>query len=861
MNLLSALTNWAKVLFPLYVWCLVAIGLVIGVPDPGVFATDLEWKEFLVLVSPAVTWALIAALDAMELFEFDNKGGRANFYIGWLNIPAAAFVIPTFFGLEVLSEGSKAVYPATVIMLVITAGMILSFRMRPGEIREAIDREINLVKFGTTWRPSKTKDHGSAGLADVRKAAKHYSDGDIIFGVAKPHLPESDSFVGKVVRKILQFKSPEVPPILKGSFGGHMLVTSGSGGGKTVSFVIPNALAYKAGSLVCIDPKSEVHAVTARARREHGHDVYKLKPGDIDTDSFNAIGWVDPTSATFTRDCMTVASWIFPDSSGGDDGGSYYNETAKRLFAFTVTYKIAAWGQARLEDPDARQPTMLDVYDFLFRSPDEINTEIEEIYNYLKFAKDDIFGQATSQIKDWAATFVGGDAEKTWPNTISSVQKNFWWIGDPSISSVISGVPRQGSTGKAFDAKKILNGKTSIYICIPLSVLESTPGLARLIVGAFLNAIFAAEGKTKGSTLFMVDEMQILGNFPILHQTALNQGRGYGITLAGIIQAPEALDKQAGDKTYDAWIDNTMLQQFFAIGGEETAERISKQIGDTTVENTNYSGSINKQRGQMLGADSGGVSISKERHARRVKTATEIMDLDRTYAVVFRRVGVDGDPDVGKKPMIVGTCFYKSRPELMALADPNPFEKKGMDDEVEEEILQLMPPAIQPPTPPKTEEKPMQKRDVGEWSDADPKEMMKRYSVGDPAAMKLFEAIQKLEDGDDLSDEMTTALAEFYASSTPTSFAICGNMISTHDLDMTLADYKDDEDETSKIIKQSDANSARIEKKREGLIAAKSVHVMMNDNQNEDATIANLLAKMAALSAHIDAQIEKDTKS
>ena len=58
------------------------------------------------------------------------------------------------------------------------------------------------------------------------------------------------------------------------------------------------------------------------------------------------------------------------------------------------------------------------------------------------------------------------------------------------------------------------------------------------------------------------------------------------------------------------------------------------------------------------------------------------MGLDRSYAVVFRRVGVN-DPKVGKKPMIVGTCYYEARPELMALADPNPYARSTVSNDID----------------------------------------------------------------------------------------------------------------------------------------------------------------------------------
>lgn len=788
-----------QALFPVTAWLYVYGGIGFAYQSgikpgfiDGDFYLDVMW-----LLSPMIAWFVVALLDMLELFEADKKGGRLNLILGWILLGAswlAGYQDPSspFYVMAIPHDSSAwAIGLGANVLTVIY--VFLSSRINPGKIREFIDREINLVKYGTTWKPAQIKDHGSASLGDVKAAARHYHNGDIIFGIARQHRPEADSALASFVRSFVNVgliitivarslltkpkmaktrfgeiqqnirvlsNDPKKAPMLSGDFNGHLLVVSGSGGGKTVTFVIPNMLHYKAGSVVCIDPKGEVHAVTGRARRqEYGHSVYKLKPGDAGTDTFNVIGWLDPNSASFTKDCTSVAAWIFPESGEGGDGASYYTDTARRLFGFALTYFIAEWNRKKKGGVETKFPTLVDIYKFFYRSPDEVQTSILEIYNDVKDLDEtsNRYGVSTLEIKTWAGSFVGGDMERTWPNTVSSVQKEIGWLGSKSLSSIVSGEPSEDGKGKLFHAQEILNGKTSIYICIDLAVLQSTPALPRLVVGAFLNAIFQSEGAQLGRTLFMIDEMQVLGKFPILHDTGLNQGRGYGVTLAGIIQAPEALDKQAGKGTYTSWVDNTMLQQYFAIGGEETAEKISKQIGETTVETSSYSGGRQKQRGQVLGADnSGGVNISTQRHSRRLKTATEVMGLDRSYAVVFRRVGVS-DPRVDKKPMIVGTCFYEARPELMALADKNPYARSDVNnavivpdgcisDLVFEDIAQMKSRAASDRGEDDIQFSTMDEYIDGDWGEMDVEKTIREEAKNNPQMQRLLDALDRYYD-------------------------------------------------------------------------------------------------------------------
>ena len=173
--------------------------------------------------------------------------------------------------------------------------------------------------------------------------------------------------------------------------------------------------------------------------------------------------------------------------------------------------------------------------------------------------------------------------------------------------------------------------------------------------------------------------MMTLGNFPILHEEGLNQGRGYGVTLCGIVQSKESLDNAAGQGTFQSWMNNTKLQSFFAIRSVELAETISKQIGEVTVEELSISAGHSKQRGKALGADNVNKNISVNMKARKLMDPTEVMQLPREYAIIFMGEGPN-DARVGKKPLVVGTCFYKNRPELMALAKPNPFERTAINE-------------------------------------------------------------------------------------------------------------------------------------------------------------------------------------
>ena len=521
-------------LLPWVAWLGVAYLLVEHTTGPS-WLSSYEWAKLCLFMSPMLVWVSMGMLEIFGVTDFKKIGGKNNWLIAWALFFYGISAEPSsLFHLPSPSAVSTIVF---VLNLLLTFPALLRSFVTPAQFRRALDMELNLIRFGTTWKPSKLTSKGSARLGNPKIAARYYKDGDVIFGTAKQMQPESESKLGSVIRHVLtqarkveavahaiwlsikgvkqeslkitynnkvtyqpvdgankqQIKyykeqgasikkvmktihpsiseqakqnlkalsnSASQTALLRGDFNGHLITVSGSGGGKTVSMVIPNALNYKAGSFICIDPKSEVHAVTKSAREKLGHQVYKLKSGDAQTDTFNAIGWIDPDHPKFTSNCLTVSSWLFSTGDGGDDAGGYYQETAKRLFSFTLAYQIAEYKKQRDMGEPIPFPSLLDVYDFLFQSPSEIQDAIAAIYEDMKALPETstIYGSATQQIKTWAGSFVGGDQEKTWPNTVSSVQKEIWWIKDNSISSIVCGETPQfkiDSTGREFDVAEI----------------------------------------------------------------------------------------------------------------------------------------------------------------------------------------------------------------------------------------------------------------------------------------------------------------------------------------------------------------------------------------------------------------------
>src|SRR5471032_3075551 len=88
----------------------------------------------------------------------------------------------------------------------------------------------------------------------------------------------------------------------------HLLLFGPNGTGKGTRFLIPNLLSINDRSIIVIDPKGELAAVTADYRRTIG-DVVMLNPFDVlglGSAGFNPLATLDPKSPNFYDDAAAL---------------------------------------------------------------------------------------------------------------------------------------------------------------------------------------------------------------------------------------------------------------------------------------------------------------------------------------------------------------------------------------------------------------------------------------------------------------------------------------------------------------------------------------------------------------------------
>lgn len=419
-----------------------------------------------------------------------------------------------------------------------------------------------------------------------------------------------------------------------GDFGsGHAIVFAGSGGFKTTSVTVPTALQWRSG-LVVLDPSNEVAPIVTSHRKSLNRQVYVIDPGRDGT-GFNALDWIGKFGGTKEEDIAAVASWIMTDNPRVDASrNDFFRGSAQQLVTAMIA-DVCLSGHT----PSGSQ-TLRQVRTNLAEPEPKLRTRLQEIYD----------SSQSAFVRENVAPFINMTPE-TFSGIYGAASKETHWLSYENYAALVS--------GRSFATDEVAAGKTDIFINLDLRTLENHPGLARVIIGSLMNAIYNRNGDVEDRTLFLLDEVARLGFMRIL-ETARDAGRKYGISLLMLFQSIGQMREAYGGRDASSkWFESASWTSFAAINDPETAEYISKRCGDTTVEVGQTSTSS-----RMNGTSR---TRSKQLVRRPLILPHEVMQMRTDEQIVFT---------AGNPPLRCGRAIYFRRKEMVAIAGANRFGPK-----------------------------------------------------------------------------------------------------------------------------------------------------------------------------------------
>jgi type IV secretion system protein VirD4 len=165
--------------------------------------------------------------------------------------------------------------------------------------------------------------------------------------------------------------------------------------------------------------------------------------------------------------------------------------------------------------------------------------------------------------------------------------------------------------------------------------------LLRLLIGSIMRML-TRYNSNANNVLFLLDESAMLGQMRCLEE-ACTQYRKFGIKLWFFWQSLDQMKVCFGDQA-NVILGNMDTQQYFGLNDYETAEAISKRIGECTIFTQSENRTIGYTRPtghvgphNQAGSRSESTSITTTPQGRRLYKPEEILVMPQSMALVFHK--------------------------------------------------------------------------------------------------------------------------------------------------------------------------------------------------------------------------------
>ena len=434
---------------------------------------------------------------------------------------------------------------------------------------------------------------GSAGLATAAQAAA---------------LGTGQLLTGRLGRQLLTYGGD-----------GHCLTFGTTGSGKGVSVVVPNLLAYP-GSVVCIDPKGAIAPITAARRAKMGQKVVLLDPfgevqsaldnrpdlagawPDLAPSSVNPFGHLNKHSLDAVDDARLIAAGLVKTES---EKNRFFSDSARLVLEGLILYLLETRDVVLIED----------VFDEAFKTREAFEKDVLRDMLQLGVQEKDEPPPTSLQahIAHMAGLIVnltGEAGASVW----STLYRSLSLLKSPRL------LPAMQPSDVSFAAIKDV--PTTVYLVLPARHLETHGVWLRLMLSILIGQLSDAR-RSDYPVLFIVDECAALGRLEIL-ETAVGLMRGYGLKLWLIFQdVPQIKSIYAG--RWESFVSNSGLKQFFGINDLETADFVSKYLGEKTQ----------MVRSESMSGQSQPTGASLSAQGRALLTGDELRRLPRDEQILF----------------------------------------------------------------------------------------------------------------------------------------------------------------------------------------------------------------------------------
>ena len=333
----------------------------------------------------------------------------------------------------------------------------------------------------------------------------------------------------------------------------HALLFAPTGSGKGVGFVIPNLLFWK-DSVVIHDIKLENYELTSGYRcNKLKQKVFLWNPASPDGIShcYNPLDFVSNKLGKMVDDVQKIANLLLAKQD-------FWENEARSLIVGTILYLIADKTKIKSLGEVVRTLKNDDVVYHFAVILDTMGNDIHPVA-YMNLA----------------AFLQKADKERSSVLSTANSALELW--SNPLIDTTTATTD--------FDVSTFRKVPTTVYVGLTPDNLKRLEPLMKIFYQQTTSLLTAKlpTKEEKYGVMYMMDEFPTLGKMEQF-QTGIAYFRGYKIRLFLVIQDTQQLKGSYEDSGMNSFLSNATYRITFAANNYETADLISKLIGNKTAE-------------------------------------------------------------------------------------------------------------------------------------------------------------------------------------------------------------------------------------------------------------------------------------
>lgn len=407
---------------------------------------------------------------------------------------------------------------------------------------------------------------------------------------------------------------PSIGREIRYAFDRHLMTIGPNGSGKSRRVLLPNLLALTGWSVVVVDPKGELCALSRKQREAAGARTVILNPFGVlglASDGYNPIAALDKSSDDFPDDALSLADSMIR-IEGRDP---HWGAAAQDLLAALIMF-------SRLSQSDGG--SLSHVREILGRKPDEFKDTIERA---LKIAEDKGYPELSAKAARYAEI---SPENRELTSILSTALTQTRWLDSRPVKRDLDSTAQH-------DFLDLKNHPTTVYIILPANRLGTHSTWMRLMIASILMPMLkdTAGGVAPGKVplLLMLDEYPALaeGGFNVIEKN-MAMFRGYGIKLWTVFQDLSQAKKLYGDH-WESFAANAGVLQSFAPQDIVTADYLSKRMPLTVMRAETTSRNFGGDGGEKSASASHSMNASEQ--GMPLMLPQHLRNMDDGYSVIF----------------------------------------------------------------------------------------------------------------------------------------------------------------------------------------------------------------------------------